>query len=106
MNAKETNSILVPAPSAWPFMLALGITLILWGLLMHAVVSIVGAVVLLGSAIGWWFDVLPVQKEELVPVTPDDHVATSSLTVDHLAIGHRVLLPLETHPYLTGVWGG
>ena len=106
MNVKETNSILVPAPTAWPFMLALGITLILSGVVIHAVVSIVGAVVLLGSSIGWWFDVLPLQKEELVPVTPDDHVATSSLTVDHLAVGHRVLLPLETHPYWSGVWGG
>jgi hypothetical protein len=106
MNVKETNSILVPAPTAWPFMLALGITLILSGLVTHPAVSIVGAAILLGSGIGWWFDVLPVQKEEVVPVTPDDHVATSSLTVDHLAVGNRVLLPLETHPYWTGVWGG
>jgi hypothetical protein len=106
MNVKETNSILVPAPTAWPFMLALGITLILAGVVTNAIVSVVGAAVLLGSSIGWWFDVLPVQKEELVPITPDDHVATSSRTVDHLAVGHRVQLPLETHPYWSGVWGG
>jgi hypothetical protein len=60
----------------------------------------------LGSSIGWWLNVLPVQEEELVPVTPDEDVATSSLTVDHLAVGHRVQLPLETHPYWSGVWGG
>jgi hypothetical protein len=106
MNVKETNSILVPAPTAWPFMLALGITLILAGLVTHAVVSIVGAAVLLGSSVGWWLDVLPVQKEEFVPVIADDHVAASSLTVDHLAVGHRVQLPLETHPYWSGIWGG
>ncbi len=106
MNVKETKSIRVPAPTAWPFMLALGITLILAGVVTHAAVSVVGAAVLLGASIGWWFDVLPLQKEELVPVTADDPVATSSLTVDYLAAGHRVQLPLETHPYWSGIWGG
>ena len=106
MNVKETNSILVPAPTAWPFMLALGITLILAGLVTHAVVSIVGAAVLLRSSIGWWFDVLPKQKEEAVLVTPAEQIPRSSLTVDHLAAGHRAQIPVEVHPYWTGVWGG
>jgi hypothetical protein len=106
MNENTSNTILVPAPTAWPFMVALGITLIVAGLVTHAAVSVVGAAVLLGSSIGWWFDVLPLQKEESVLVTLDDHVARSSLTVDHLAAGHRVQLPLETHPYWTGLWGG
>jgi hypothetical protein len=106
MNEKNSNSILLPAPTAWPFALALGITLVFAGLVTHAVVSIVGAVVVLRSAIGWWYDVLPEQREEAVPIVPDVPVARSSFAVDHLAAGHRIQIPVETHPYWTGIWGG
>jgi hypothetical protein len=106
MNEKDSGSILVPTPTAWPFMVALSIALIFSGLVTHGVVSIVGAVILLRSSIGWWFDVLPEQKEELVPVTPVEKVATSSLAVDYLAPRHRAQVPEEVHPYWTGLWGG
>ena len=53
-NENNSNSILVPAPTAWPFIAALGITLIASGLVTHAAVSAVGAVLLLRAAIGWW----------------------------------------------------
>jgi hypothetical protein len=106
MNEKTPNSILVPAPTVWPFALALGIALIFSGLVTHAVVSIAGALILMRSAIGWWFDVLPEQKEEIVPATPAAQVRRSSFTVDHLARGHRAVIPVEVHPYWTGLWGG
>src|SRR5258708_34090116 len=106
MPEEEQTWILVTAPTVWPFMLALGIALIFTGLVTHPVVSIVGAIVLLCSSIGWWFDVLPEQKEEIVPVSPAVQVVRSSLTVDHLAAGHRVQIPVEVHPYWTGIWGG
>ena len=106
MNEKNANSILVPAPTAWPFTVALGIALMFTGLVTHVVVSIVGALVLLRSSVGWWFDVLPEQKEEAVSVTPAAQVPRSSFAVDHLARGHRAQIPLETHPYWTGLHGG
>lgn len=106
MNETQSNSILVPAPTAWPFIVALGISLIFTGLVTHAVVSIVGVVILLRGAIGWWFDVLPEQKEELVPLTPSTPIARSMLAVDYLAPGHRIQIPVEVHPYWTGLWGG
>jgi hypothetical protein len=109
MNEQNPNSILVPAPTAWPFMVGLSIALILAGLVTHAVVSIVGAIVLLRSSVGWWFDVLPEQKEESVVVSPDVQVSRSSVTVEHLAAGHqihRVQIPVEVHSYWTGLWGG
>ena len=112
-NEKDSNSILVPAPTAWPFMAALGITLVFAGLVTHPVVSIVGVVVLLRAAAGWWFDVLPEQKEEPVLVSIDDRSAAqipaSSLAVDYLPSGvdiHRARIPVEVHPYWTGLYGG
>jgi hypothetical protein len=112
-NEKCSNSILIPAPTAWPFIAALGITLVFAGLVTHPVVSVVGTAVLLRAAVGWWFDVLPEQKEEAVLVSLADRSAQqipkSSLTVDHLSTGvggHRVRIPVEVHPYWTGIYGG
>ena len=66
MHENNSNSILVPAPTPWPFIAALGITLMFSGIVTHIAVTMVGTVVLLRAAIGWWFDVLPDQKEEAV----------------------------------------
>jgi len=111
-NEKVSNSILVPAPTAWPFIAALGITLTFTGLVTHPAVSIVGVMVLLRAAAGWWFDVLPEQKEEAALVRISERSwaePRSSLAVDHLAAGvgsHRVRVPVQVHPYLTGLYGG
>jgi hypothetical protein len=107
---KDSNSILVPAPTAWPFIAALGITLLFTGLVTHVAVSFVGAIVLVRAAIGWWFVVLPEQEEEAVSVSPADRIAArvprSSSVVERLATDHRVRLPIEMHPYWTGLYGG
>jgi hypothetical protein len=110
---KDSISILVPAPTAWPFFAALGLTLIFSGLVTHPAVSVVGVTVLLRAAAGWWLDVLPEQKEEAMPVTEAAlgavTVPKSSLTVAHLETGvgdHRVRIPVEVHPYWAGVYGG
>src|SRR5258707_681925 len=101
MDEKDSNSILVPAPTAWPIITALGIALIFTGLVTHPAVSILGAVILLRSAVGWWFDVLPEQKEEPVPVSPAEEVSISRAEVAHLAVGRRAQVPAEVHPYWT-----
>jgi hypothetical protein len=106
MNENNPNSILVPAPTAWPFMAALSIALIFTGLVTNAVVSIVGAIILLRASIGWWFDVLPEEKEESVVVTPDSEIPRSTAAVDYVGAGYRIQVPEEVHPYWTGLWGG
>jgi hypothetical protein len=110
---QDSNSILVPAPTAWPFIAALGVTLVFAGLITHAAVSVVGAAVLLRAAAGWWFTVLPEQQEEVAAVSFEDSVGLSvpksSATVDHLFVGqegHRARVPLEVHPISTGLYGG
>lgn len=106
------DSIEMPAPTAWPFITAFGIALVAAGLVTHFVVSIVGAVILLRGAIGWWRDVLPSEKHEWVPVPRAEMIQpikVSARTVDHLLVGtgdHRVRIPAEIHPYSAGVVGG
>ena len=72
LNEDYSNSILVPAPTAWPFFAALGLTLVFTGLVTHVAVSAVGLVVLLRAAAGWWLDSLPEQKEVAVEVNLAD----------------------------------
>jgi hypothetical protein len=106
MNENNSNSILVPAPTAWPVVAALSMALIFAGLVTHMAVSMVGALVLLRASVGWWFEVLPGQREVMVLVTPAGQISRSSVPVDHLAAGHRAQVPARVHPYSTGLWGG
>src|SRR6266404_7944265 len=83
-----SNMIEVPAPTPWPFVTAFGLALLLAGLVTSLAVSVVGFVVVLRGAIGWFHDVLPVSRQELVQVlraeTPVPIVARSARKVDHL----------------------
>src|SRR5271155_1806670 len=62
------TSVTLPAPTAWPIILAFGITLLLAGLLTSASVSILGAILAVTASVGWFRDVLPHEKEETLPV--------------------------------------
>src|SRR5215216_4554671 len=106
-----SNMIEVPAPTAWPFVTAFGLALLVAGLVTSLGVSVVGFIVILFGAVGWFRDVLPMPKEELVALveTPTPIFARSTRRVDHLqagAEGHRVYIPVRLHPYSAGLFGG
>jgi len=103
----------VPAPTAWPMITALGIALLAAGLVTHLAVGILGLILALRGAVGWFRDDLPVQHVEFVPVRPEieraQPVKVSARTVVHLTAGqasHRVRIPAEIHPYSSGLKGG
>src|SRR5258705_10408298 len=101
----------VPASTPWPFVTAFGLALIFAGLVTSLAVSVVGAVVLLWGAVGWFRVVMPVQQEESVKVvrTLSATVTSSTRRVDHLqpgAGGHRIRIPVQVHPYSAGLIGG
>jgi len=107
------GTLAMPAPTAWPFVTALGITLLCAGLVTHPAVSVVGLVLALRGAVGWFREVLPMEKPEFVRVRPVELRATptkvSPRTVAHLTAGvagHRVRIPAEIHPYSSGLKGG
>src|SRR5262249_21084827 len=66
----EGTVVVMPAPTAWPFVLALGVALIFAGLLIGAAVSALGAVLYVVGAVGWFREVLPHEHQELVAVVP------------------------------------
>jgi hypothetical protein len=103
------REIEMPAPTAWPFVLALGFTLLCTGLVTSMSVSVLGAVLTLVGCVGWFRQVLPHEHQEVVPVVPEDsRVTTERRIVELLAIGHhvRAWLPLKTYPVSAGVKGG
>jgi hypothetical protein len=107
------ETIAMPAPTVWPLVTALGITLGWAGLVTNIVVSVVGLVLFLCGLVGWWREVLPVEKHEAIPVPPPERraapVQTQLHTVARLHLGeggHRVRIPAEIHPYSAGIKGG
>jgi hypothetical protein len=107
------DHISLPAPTAWPFVTAFGLALLAAGLVTQAVISVVGLILAVRGAVGWFRDVLPVEEHELVRLRPLEQrarpVATSPRTVQQLrpgVAGHRVRIPAEIHPYSSGIKGG
>jgi hypothetical protein len=90
---------------------AFGLALLAAGLVTSFAVSVVGLVVILVGAVGWFGDVLPVPKEELVAIatTREPAPTRSARRVAHLQAGvegHRVYIPVRVHPYSAGLFGG
>ena len=103
----------LPAPTAWPFVTAFGLTLLAAGLVTQAVISVVGLILAVRGAVGWFRDVLPVERRELVRVRPLEQrarpITPTPSAVQQLrpgVAGHRVRIPAEIHPYSSGIKGG
>lgn len=105
--------ILLPAPTAAPMILALGVTLLSAGLVTHWSVSVVGLVLTIAGGIAWWRQVLPAEQLEAIPLrAPAARVrpaAPVAVAVDR-RLGtegeHRLRLPTEVQPLSAGVRGG
>src|ERR1700692_394889 len=105
------GTIELPAPTAWPIILAFGLTLVFAGLVTSASVSILGAFFTVAGCVGWFGEVLPHEKHESMPVvetlvTPETsrpQVARVEWKTREL---HRARLPLEIYPISAGVKGG
>jgi hypothetical protein len=104
-----TGAVQLPAPTAWPMVLALGIALMLTGMVTHWVISLLGLLLTLRATRGWFFQVLPHEHHISVPVSTEVIAITSARTIrerlpeDDL---YRKLLPIETFSVTAGIKGG
>jgi hypothetical protein len=108
---ERAGTIELPAPTAWPIVLAFGLTLVSAGLVTSASVSILGAILTIASCVGWFRDVLPLERHESMPIV--EKVPPVKTTRPRVAWGewltqelHRARLPLEIYPISAGVKGG
>ena len=105
----EPTGIDLPAPSSAPFTCAFGLTLMAAGMVTQWIVTIIGAMVMLVGAIGWFREVHPDNREEVVRLAPlPQPIAPRAVQVRRLLKDdqHRKRIPAEIHPYSAGVWGG
>jgi hypothetical protein len=107
---RAPREIEVPAPTAWPFLLAFGVALLFAGLVTSMSVSSLGALLSLAGSVGWFREVFPREHEEVIPVLPEDiRLTTARPAVDRLLVlpDHlRAWLPVRTYPISAGVKGG
>ena len=116
MSAPEANSkdaIEMPASTAWPLVLSLGIALIAAGLAMSIGFILVGAVVFAYGLGGWISQLLPGQGHQFEPLVEPQFRAMATVpapgTVEPLkpgAPGFRFRVPEHDHPISSGAKGG
>ena len=94
-------------------MCAFSVTLLAVGVVTTLLVTLVGFIIGLIAAIGWFRSVFPTPKHTLYPLTEADRrpapVRVSPRRINHLAYGessHRTRIPVEVHRYSAGILGG
>jgi hypothetical protein len=106
----ERVEIALPAPTAWPFFLAVGAALLFAGLLTNVSVSILGAILAVFAVVGWFRQVLPhehhVTVEATVPAQAEALTAPQVLQLAAAQKIQRAWLPLKVYPVVAGVRGG
>jgi hypothetical protein len=108
-SGSRAETIHLPAPTAWPIVLAFGSTLLFAGLVTSPWISVLGGILMVCGAVGWFRQVLPHEVHEDVPVVVEDiTIATTRREVERIVIpeGDRAHLPVETYPIISGIKGG
>src|SRR5271165_5537113 len=109
MQHDDVEGVVLPVPTAWPMVLALGVSLTIAGMVTHWVISLLGVVLVLRSAVGWFFEVLPNEHHAFVPTQAAQiPISTTRRSHEQLQIDplHRKMLPVETFSIAAGVKGG
>ena len=99
----------MPASTAWPLLLAFGVTLCFASMVTSSGVGIAGLALVCFGVVGWARQVLPNERHELAPVAKRELAASSPrVHVAHIEVNevHRAFLPVESYPVSSGLRGG
>src|ERR1700728_2769348 len=97
----QREPIEMPASTAWPILLAFGVTLCFASLVTSAGVGVAGLVLVGCGVAGWAKQVLPEERHEMVPVEAREFTPSSlRIHVAHIEVSddHRAFLPVESYP--------
>jgi hypothetical protein len=108
----DPDVIQLPRPTAWPLVLALGISLMMAGMVTSIEIGILGLALSIAGAVGWTLQVLPHEAHEDVPVSTEEIVIATTRTLMERPAQRpasetpRHILPIETFHITTGIRGG
>lgn len=108
------DAVHVPANTAWPTVMAFGLTLAFAGILLGIWIAVLGLILCLVSAIGWFRQVLPHEAGEHVHVAVEPFVVeTKTSAVERIELPLLEHKPGELVPHTTlvaglkgGIFGG
>jgi hypothetical protein len=108
----ESNVIQLPRPTAWPLVLALGLALVMAGMVTNLAVGLLGFLLSVSACVGWFLQVLPHEAHIAVPVEGEEIISASDRTLRERgrrrpeSDSPRKILPIETFHITTGIRGG
>jgi hypothetical protein len=105
----DPGIVRLPASTAWPVVLSLGIALLATGLVTSGFIGLLGLVLALFGAIGWFFQVLPHEHHfDIAVQTEEVQIVSTRTLMERLPTSdrHRKILPIETFQISTGIKGG
>ena len=111
-STQETQTVervSMPAPTAWPFILAFGLSLGFAGLVTSYSITWIGAALAIAGIVGWARQVLPDEQHEefvVVPHKMDLETERRRVARIHVDETHRALLPLQSYTVSSGILGG
>ncbi len=109
------DSVVLPASTAWPVVLALGLTLTAAALVTNHMILYLGLAFTIAGAVGWFRDVLPHEHHEVVPVVYETIAFRSTRTsvarlelpkISDLSSPGHEQTPQHASPVLSGLKGG
>ena len=105
----SNDVVQLPSPTVWPMVLALGISLLLAGMVTNPAIGLLGGTLVAAGSIGWFFQVLPNEAHEPSEVRAEVVQIASPRTLSKgLSAGamRRKILPIETFKITSGIKGG
>jgi hypothetical protein len=105
----QSGMVHLPAPTAWPFLMSLGVVLVCAALVTSGWLAWLGGFLFVISAVGWFRAVLPHEAHESIPVAEEifsfvpAYEKVARIEVNET---HRAQLPLQTFPITSGIKGG
>ena len=96
----------IPQSTPWPLITAFGVTFTFAGIVTSPIVSVVGGIAGIVGLVGWFYDVLPRERTEVIPVANADLPLDAPDLPEPPAVTPRRIVPEEIHPYRSGIFGG
>ena len=109
-SAEPEAMVMLPAPTPWPLVFAFGVASLFFGLVTTAMISILGAILVLSGCVGWFVEMFPHERQEAMRTIVPAPVTTArrGITQADRRSGqrNRSRLPIEIHPVSAGLRGG